>query len=498
MFDLADLDQDNPAIDKYLKDALRQFMAHGVDAFRLDAVKHSTWGWEYSLANAAYTAGPSFIFGEWFQGGTSDPLYFDSHKFANHSGISLLDFPLSSAMRDVFASNGDFHEIDNTITKENADFASPNDLVTFVDNHDIPRLLSVNNNQNRLNEALALLLAGRGIPVILYGDEQYLHNDTNGGNDPYNRIQMSGFDTQTKAYTLINRMAGLRQTNPALAYGSSQQRWINSDVYIVERQFLNDVALAAVNKSETTSYSITGLFTALAPGSYPDYLNGLLGGFGISVNSGGGNNPVTAFSLPAHTVAVWQASPPASAPQAGSIGPLLGQAGISATISGQGFGAATGKVMLGSTAATVTSWSDATVTFTVPRVAPGGTNVQLLTSGGAASNTMPFTVLTGPLIPTTFTVNNAPATAAGEAIFLTGNVVELGGGAATRDAAVGPMLAPNPPSWLIDAAVPAGTAIQFRFVKIAADGTVTPENGLPHSYTAPSSGVGSVSVGWQY
>jgi len=23
----------------------------------------------------------------------------------------------------------------------------------------------------------------RGIPVVLYGDEQYLHNDTNSGND---------------------------------------------------------------------------------------------------------------------------------------------------------------------------------------------------------------------------------------------------------------------------------------------------------------------------
>ena len=498
LFDLADLNQDNPAIDQYLKDALRQFMAHQVDGFRIDAVKHSTWGWEYSLVNAAFTAGPSFIFGEWFQGGASDPLYFDSHKFANHSGMALLDFPLATALRDVFAGNGDFHEIDNTITRENADFASANDLVTFVDNHDIPRLLSVNNNQNRLNEALALLLACRGIPVILYGDEQYLHNDSNGGNDPYDRIQMTGFDTQTRAYTLINRMAALRQGNPALAYGSSQQRWINSDVYIVERQFGNDVALVAVNKSETTSYSITGLFTALAAGSYPDYLNGLLGGFAITVNSGGGNNPVTAFSLPAHTVAVWQASPPASAPLAGSVGPLLGQAGISAMISGQGFGAATGKVMLGSTAAAISSWSDASVTFTIPRVTAGPYNVQLVTSGGAASNTIPFTVLTGPQIPATFTVNNAPATATGEAIFLTGNVVELGGGATTRDAAVGPMLAPNPPSWLIDASVPAGATIQFRFVKIAADGTVTPENGAPHFYLVPNNGVGSVTVSWQY
>ncbi len=499
LFDLADLNQDNPTIDKYLKDSLRQFMGHGVDAFRIDAVKHANWGWEYSLANSAYSAGPSFVFGEWFQGGTGEALYFDSHKFANHSGMSLLDFPLANAMRDVFASNGDFHEIDNTITRENSDFASPNDLVTFVDNHDIPRLLSVNNNQNRLNEALVLLLACRGIPVVLYGDEQYLHNDTNGGTDPYNRIWMSQFDTQTRAYTLVNRMAALRQTNPALAYGGSQQRWINSDVYILERQFGASVALVAVNKSETANYSITGLFTALPAGSYPDYLNGLMGGLGITVGSGaGGNNPVPAFTLPAHTVAVWQLSPAASGPQIGSVGPLLGQAGIGVTASGQGFGSAAGKVLVGSAAAVVNSWSDSTITFTAPRVTPGRYSIQVVTSGGAMSNLAPFTVLTGPLVPTTFTVNNAPPTAAGEAVFLTGDVLELGAGATTRDAAVGPMLAPNPPTWLIDASVPAGATIQFRLVKIAADGTVTPENGAAHSFIVPSGGVGSVTVNWQY
>jgi glycosidase len=497
LVDLADLNQDNPAIYKYLKDSLLQFMAHRADAFRLDAVKHVTWGWEYSLANAAFTSGPTFLYGEWFQGGTSDTLYPDSHKFANHSGMSLLDFPLANAMRDVFANNGDFHEIDNTITAENNDFVSPNDLVTFVDSHDIPRLLSVNNNVNRLHEALALLLACRGIPVVLYGDEQYLHNDTNGGNDPYNRVWMSSFDTQTKAYSLIDLMAQLRQTNPALAYGTSQQRWINSDVYILERQFFGDVVLIAVNKSESASYNITGLFTSLTARSYQDYLIGLLGGFAITVTNGSaGNNPVTPFTLPPHTVAVWQSAPTVAAPQIGSIGPLLGQSGISATIGGQDFGTTTGKVMFGTTTATTNSWSDSTVTFTVPGVTPGNYNVQLVTNSGAA--TVPFTVLTGPLIPVTFTVNGAPTAAPGEAIFLTGNVVELGGGATTRDAAVGPMLSPNPPTWFIDASVPAGTPIQFKFAKIAANGTVTASENGSHSYTVPTSGVGSVTVSWQF
>jgi hypothetical protein len=152
--------------------------------------------------------------------------------------------------------------------------------------------------------------------------------------------------------------------------------------------------------------------------------------------------------------------------------------------------------MFGATSAVVNSWSDSTVTFNVPAVIPAGYNVQLVTSSNTASNTIPFTVLTGRQIPVTFTVTNAPATAAGEAIFLTGNVVELGGGATTRDAAVGPMLAPNPPTWFIDASVPAGATIQFLFAKLAADGTVTMEPGPAHTYVVPSIGVGSVTVNW--
>ena len=93
---------------------------------------------------------------------------------------------------------------------------------------------------------LAFQLTTRGIPVIYYGDEQYLHNDTNGGNDPYNRPQMTSFSTTTPAYKLIGALSALRQTNDALAYGSSGQRYITNDVYVYERRFFNNIVLVEV------------------------------------------------------------------------------------------------------------------------------------------------------------------------------------------------------------------------------------------------------------
>ena len=237
----------------------------------------------------------------------------------------MLDFPLNTAIRSVFASNANFSTIDSVITQEGSNFTWKEDLVTFIDNHDMSRFLSANNNNNRLHQAMSFVLTSRGIPCIYYGTEQYLHNDTSGGTDPYNRPMMPGFDTTTTAYQLVNKLSTLRRNNTALAYGSMSQRWINNDVYIFERKFFGNVVLVAINKNETTGYSVSGLNTALPAGNYSDYMTGLLGGLPISVSAGsGGNNPVATFTLPAHTVSVWQFTEGAGTPQIGSIGPTVG------------------------------------------------------------------------------------------------------------------------------------------------------------------------------
>ena len=499
LLSLEDLNQENSTIDSYLKTAVHQFQSHGADGFRLDAIKHVTWGWEYSFANSVFNQAPSFLFGEWYNNNPGDTMYHDAYKFANKTGINELDFGINQGVRDVFGSNNNFSELDGNISAEDSNFTWNNDLVTFFDSHDESRLLTINNNNNRLHEAMAFLLTSRGIPVILYGDEQYLHNDTNGGGDPYCRVWMSSFSTTTTAYKLINKLAGLRQsTNDALAYGTFRQRWINNDVYIYERQFFNDVVLVAINKNDTTSYPISGLLTSLPAGTYSDYLGALLGGSSLTVTAGsGGNNPAGNFTLPAHTVAVWQSTGTPSTPEVGSIGPTLGQPGMKVTIAGKGFGTATGHVMFGTTSATIQSWTDSAITFTVPSVTNGVYQVQLKNSAGALANTIQFTVLTAQLIPVTFTVNNATPTNPGGYIFLTGSTVELGNWGTTFDTAIGPMLDPNYPNWFLNTSMPAGTQIQFKFIKIASDGTVTWENGSNHLYTVPTSGTGFVTVNWQ-
>jgi len=497
LFNLSDFNQENSTIDAYLKNAALVFQQHKVDGFRIDAIKHATWGWLYSFVNSIYTNADTFTFGEWIADTTSDPLYHDMYKFANRSGFSALDFPLYHAIDDVFAWDNGFGEIDGVLTQEAVNFQQVNDLVTFIDNHDRQRFLSINNNQNRLHEALAFLLTCRGVPVIYYGTEQYLHNDTNGGNDPYNRPMMTSFDNTTTAYKLIAKLAALRKANAAIPNGTIKQRWITNDVYIYERTFAGSTVLAAINKNETSATPVGGLFSALPPGTYSDYLGGLLGGFSVTVKNGGGNNPVTDFSLPAHTVAVWQFQPgkPAT-PVLASVGPDVAQPGVQVTLAGSFTG--TNTVKFGTMAATVVSSNPRQIVATVPTLANGNYSVSVWDSGSHVSNTMPFTVLGAKLVPVTFTVNNATPTTFGDYIFLTGSTVELGNWSTTWDGAVGPMLAPNYPNWFLNVSVPAGQTIEFKFIKIAGNGAVIWENGANHKYTVPASGTGFVNVDWQY
>jgi hypothetical protein len=308
---------------------------------------------------------------------------------------------------------------------------------------------------------------------------------------------MSSFSTTTTAYQLISKLAALRAANDALGYGTTQQRWINNDVYIFERQFYNDVVLVAINKNDTTGYSTTGLDTALPAGTYTDYLGGLLSGGSLTVTSGsGGNNPATAFTLGPSTVAVWQKQVNATTPEVGSIGPYVGQPGMTVTIAGDGFGTATGSVLFGTTTATIKSWSNGSVTVTIPSVAAGTYSVTVKNSGGTQSNGINFNVLTGKLIPVTFTVNNAQPTNTGDYIFVTGSVPEFGSWGTTFQTAVGPMLDPNYPNWFLNVSLPAGTTVQYKYIDIQANGNVIWEPGNNHSYTVPTSGTAAVNDNW--
>ncbi|MFD2334424.1 alpha-amylase family glycosyl hydrolase [Cohnella sp. GCM10020058] len=492
LYDLADIEQQNSTLDTYFKDAIKVWLDLGVDGIRVDAVKHMSMGWQKNWLSSIYGYQPVFVFGEWFLGSAAADA--DNTKFANESGMSLLDFRFNAKVRNVFRDNTDtMYGLDSMLSATATDYAQVSDQVTFIDNHDMERFKSSAVTNRRLEQALAFTLTSRGVPAIYYGTEQYM----TGGTDPDNRAMMSSFSTSTTAFNVIKALAPLRKSNPAIAYGTTQQRWINNDVYVYERKFGSSVAVVAINRSASASASIAGLITSLPAGTYSDALGGLLGGGSITAGSGGA---VSTFTLAAGGVAVWQSTPATTTPAIGHVGPVMGKAGNTVTIDGRGFGTSKGTVYFGTNAVTgtsIVSWEDTEIKAIVPAVAAGKYTVKVRSSGAVDSNAYNgFNILSGDQVSIRFIVQNA-TTSLGENVYLTGSVSELGNW--TPASAVGPIfnqIIAAYPNWYYDVSVPANTPLQFKFFK-KNGATVTWEGGSNHTFTTPSSGTATVTVSWQ-
>jgi hypothetical protein len=333
---------------------------------------------------------------------------------------------------------------------------------------------------------MAFILTARGIPIVYYGDEQYLHNDTNKGVDPYTRPWMSSFDQKSVGFQLVQKLTALRKTNDALAYGAMRALVADQNMYVFEREFAGSAVLVAINKNETTEATASDLKTAFAPGSYNDALGALLGGVALKVKEDG----KLSVTLPPHSVSIWQTVAHTDHPEIGSIAPLSGEPGMEITLAGTHFGLKQGQVKFDSTPAEIISWSDRRVRVRVPKVKGGVANVVVVNATDASTKSVPFIVHQSRLVPVTFTLSTAPHIEQGEQLYVTGNVPEMGAWSTRTDVAPGPFLCPQTPACFLDISVPAGQALEYKYVVIGRDGNVRWQEKKAHQYAVPEAGTG--------
>lgn len=267
---LADFNESLIGYRNYIKDAVRMWLGKGVDALRVDTVKHMPlWFWQEFVSDMRFVNPDLFVFGEWFMGGCYDDL---SVNFANRSGMGMLDFALQRGLEDCLARGAGqgFELVDNVFVRDSL-FDDCRHLVTFIDNHDMPRFMSVGAGPARVDMALALILTCRGTPCIYYGTEQYLHNDTNGGADPYNRPMMEKWDPDTSAFRLVKKLAKVRRENPAVQSGSHRRKYLSSDAYVYTRVYRGNCCLAAFNRGPEITLDLE--YIELPDGVYKDALS---------------------------------------------------------------------------------------------------------------------------------------------------------------------------------------------------------------------------------
>lgn len=249
MMGLATFNENNIEYRNYIKSAIKEWLDTGIDALRVDTLKHMPiWFWqEFSTEMKNHKPG-LFMFGEY---GFSKPWEQRSVDYANNIGMSILDFGLCDGIRFCFSGRepGGFHQVEKVLDYDRV-YHRANELVTFIDNHDMPRFLSIVSDPKLLDLALVLLITLRGVPCIFYGTEQYLHNNTNGGQDPYNRPMMENWDHESEPFKLVQKLIGLRDKNQAIALGSHHTAWVNDDFYLYTRNHRDSAVLVMINKAD--------------------------------------------------------------------------------------------------------------------------------------------------------------------------------------------------------------------------------------------------------
>jgi len=175
---LPDLNQDNSYVaqqlNSWIKNLVQEYNFDGIRVDTTPEVKPTFWKTFNQAAGV-------FAVGEVLNG---DIAYVSPFQGAALDGI--LSYPMFFQLRNVFASQQPFSEIQTLSDAMPEKFQNVNLLGTFLDNHDNVRFLNMVNDRTRYKNALVHVLFTSGIPIIYYGTEQGF----SGGSDPNCREEM--------------------------------------------------------------------------------------------------------------------------------------------------------------------------------------------------------------------------------------------------------------------------------------------------------------------
>lgn len=526
--ELDDIDFDVPAAKQAVFDSIKYWFDYtGADAARVDAAKCMKPSDIHALQE--YIGVPTF--GENFD----MCVDFVANWVGDSGEVGMLDFPLFQAIVNGFAYGNSFSDANSLSLKSvlGQDYLygdHANEMVVFLDNHDRNRFLTeAGGSVARLQNALTFLFTVRGVPCVFQGTEQNRGNVYDdlmvGMADTWNRWCMvqkdangnvlnNYFNTSTNTYQLIADLSEMKDTYPALSYGTQREMWAEPNIYAFSRRIdtganAGDEIICAFNNSNVKRNVFIPLRaeSSISAGAILENVFDSTDRITVS------NGRKIALEIGPNSNKIYKVSTNQSS---SALVPVTFTVHNATTSLGQNVYICGSHSALGSwntanaagpaACPTYPSWS---VTVNLPV----GQTIQFKAIkrdvGDVVWETVDnrsYTVPTGggsmsfdwstagetKLIPVKFTVNSAQ-TVWGESIYIAGNVAELGNW--SESLAAGPALCPNYPTWTVYIDVPAGTTIEWKALKKGGASPVW-QSGNNTSYTVPVNGVGSTSCTW--
>lgn len=307
--DTIDLATERQNVKDYLNGAMHMYLDMGVDAIRLDTVKHVERNELLSYVNnwKAYKPG-LFVFGEnlvkgtgfgseiandnasavirpwWYTRTTNNPA---DPRAGGDSGFSVLDFSVFSTFRDN-VTRGNFGGIGGVMAMDWV-YGDATQLVTFFQNHDVgpDNDFKYRYGGEMGNAAMVynLLWTNRGIPTLYYGEEIMfqggLPQDIAGNSDTIDQTGRAYFGphldnlTTTQNHPLyqhIKRLNQIRAAIPALQKAPSTQvnEWSAGMSFVRDLPSENSYAVVGLASGSGQSITVNGVKN----GTYKDAVTG--------------------------------------------------------------------------------------------------------------------------------------------------------------------------------------------------------------------------------
>lgn len=264
---MPDLNQANRFLGNYIiQNTIWWIETTGVDGIREDTYPYCNQQFMSRWAKAVMNEYPNFnIVGEVW---TGEPAFLSGYQGGNklrdfNTNLpAVTDFGIRDALGDFLKGNKKIDAFYNLLAKDYL-YPDSDNLVTFIDNHDIGRaMFQADSNITKFKIAFHLLLTTRGIPQILYGTEiGIIENDDHGTlrknfpggfpRDIRNAFTEHGrTEYENDIFNFLRKMLTLRQDHPALSQGKLIHFPVNDNVYVYFKIYGDELILNIINTNE--------------------------------------------------------------------------------------------------------------------------------------------------------------------------------------------------------------------------------------------------------
>jgi glycosidase len=246
----------NPFVRRYILDVARHWVDEGIDGWRLDVPNEidddDFWA---EFRAVVKTANPeAYLLGEIW---TIDPRWIGKSHFDG-----LMNYPVRTAIIDALMGKIQANEFLSQINRDIHAYPceNTNAMYNLLGSHDTERILTMlNNDVQKLKQAMLISFTLPGAPAIYYGDEIGL----TGGKDPDCRKAFPWDEAKwnIEIQDWVQKLTDLRQSSIGLRRGSYHQLVIENQMncagYIRESQ--KEKIIVLVNFGDSTGTALINL-----------------------------------------------------------------------------------------------------------------------------------------------------------------------------------------------------------------------------------------------